>query len=72
MQNMSLFDLLPEEEASQWKPKKSTDWKWRFADYPKEKNGLKVFSCFACGGEVRWDTNWQVAMYSDAWKLTLA
>lgn len=30
--------------------KKSTDWKWTFADYPKEKNGLKVFSCFACGG----------------------
>ena len=28
----------------------STDWKWIFADYPKEKNGLKVFSCFACGG----------------------
>lgn len=21
-----------------------------FSDYPKEKNGLKVFSCFACGG----------------------
>ena len=47
---MSLFDLLPEEEAAQYKPKKSTDWKWTFADYPKEKNGLKVFSCFACGG----------------------
>ena len=31
-------------------PKKSTDWKWSFSDYPKEKNGLKVFSCFACGG----------------------
>ena len=30
--------------------KKSTDWKWSFSDYPKEKNGLKVFSCFACGG----------------------
>ena len=29
---------------------KSTDWKWSFSDYPKEKNGLKVFSCFACGG----------------------
>lgn len=29
--------------------KKSTDWKWSFKDYPK-KNGLKVFSCFACGG----------------------
>ena len=50
MNNMSLFDLLPEEEAAQYKPKKSTDWKWTFADYPKEKNGLKVFSCFACGG----------------------
>lgn len=47
---MSIFDLLPEEEAAQYRPKKSTDWKWTFADYPKEKNGLKVFSCFACGG----------------------
>ena len=47
---MSLFDLLPEDEAEKYKPKKSTDWKWTFADYPKEKNGLKVFSCFACGG----------------------
>lgn len=29
---------------------KSTDWKWTMKnDYPK-KNGLKVFSCFACGG----------------------
>lgn len=28
----------------------SNDWKWTFKDYPKEKNGLKVFSCFACGG----------------------
>lgn len=50
MQNFSLFDLLPEEEAKQYKPIKSNDWKWSFADYPKEKNGLKVFSCFACGG----------------------
>ena len=50
MENMSLFDLLPEEEAARFKPIKSTDWKWTFADYPKEKNGLKVFSCFACGG----------------------
>ena len=47
---MSLFDLLPEEEAAQYRPKKSTDWKWTFADYPKETNGRKVFSCFACGG----------------------
>lgn len=39
----SLFDMIDP-------PKKSTDWKWTFADYPKEKNGIKVFSCFACGG----------------------
>lgn len=29
---------------------KSDDWKWSFKDYPQEKNGLKVFSCFSCGG----------------------
>ena len=47
---MNIFDLMPEEEAASFKPKKSNDWKWTFSDYPKEKNGLKVFSCFACGG----------------------
>ena len=31
-------------------PQKSTDWKWSFKDYPEEKNGLSVFSCFSCGG----------------------
>lgn len=46
----TLFDLMTEEEQSIHKPKKSNDWKWTFSDYPKEKNGLKVFSCFACGG----------------------
>lgn len=50
MSEMSLFDFLPDEEAARFKPIKSDDWKWTFADYPKEKNGLKVFSCFACGG----------------------
>ena len=45
-----LFDFMPEEDAQAFRPQKSDDWKWRFADYPKEKNGLKVFSCFACGG----------------------
>jgi DNA (cytosine-5)-methyltransferase 1 len=50
MEELSIFDLLPDEEAKKYKPIKSTDWKWTFADYPKEKNGLKVFSCFACGG----------------------
>ena len=47
---MNLFDLLPEEDAKEYRAIKSTDWKWSFKDYPKEKNGLKVFSCFACGG----------------------
>lgn len=50
MQELSIFDFMPEEEAEQFRAIKSTDWKWSFADYPKEKNGLKVFSCFACGG----------------------
>lgn len=51
MRELSIFDFMPEEEAEQYRPKKSTDWKWSMAnDYPKEKNGLRVFSCFACGG----------------------
>jgi DNA (cytosine-5)-methyltransferase 1 len=53
MQNLSIFDILPEgdEMREAFAPKKSTDWKWTIAnDYPKEKNGLNVFSCFACGG----------------------
>ena len=51
MGELSLFDFLPKEEAIKYKPIKSTDWKWTMKDdYPKEKNGLKVFFCFACGG----------------------
>lgn len=50
MEQTTLLDFLPEEEARAYRPIKSTDWKWSFKDYPKEKNGLKVFSCFACGG----------------------
>ena len=47
---MDIIDLLGE-SGEHLKPIKSTDWKWTMAnDYPKEKNGLKVFSCFACGG----------------------
>lgn len=48
-EELSIFDFMDEKDAEKYKPKKSTDWKWTFADYP-EKNGLKVFSCFACGG----------------------
>ena len=50
MQELSIFDFMSEEAAAEYRPIKSTDWKWKFADYPKKKNGLKVFSCFACGG----------------------
>ena len=46
---MTLFKL-PQSVVDNYNRRKSTDWKWSFADYPKEKNGLKVFSCFACGG----------------------
>lgn len=39
------------------KKEKSTDWKWTMEnDYPL-KNGLTVFSCFACGGGRQWATN---------------
>lgn len=49
MEQMDIFDFL--DDGEKYKPIKSTDWKWTMAnDYPKEKNGLKVFSCFACGG----------------------
>lgn len=47
MEELNLFDLLP--NAEECKTNKSSDWKWSMKDYPK-KNGLKVFSCFACGG----------------------
>lgn len=46
----TIFDFLDDETSKKYRPTKSTDWKWSFKDYPKEKNGLKVFSCFACGG----------------------
>ena len=47
---LSIFDMMSEKERKKYTPKESTDWKWRLSDYPKEKNGIKVFSCFACGG----------------------
>ena len=51
LDELSLFDCLPEDEAKQYRAISSTDWKWTMQeDYPKQKNGLKVFSCFACGG----------------------
>ena len=52
---ISIFDLI--EDGEKYKPIESTDWKWSFKDYPKNKNGLKVFSCFACGGVAQWVIN---------------
>lgn len=41
------------EQINLFAKEKSNDWKWTMQnDYPKQKNGLKVFSCFACGGGV--------------------
>ena len=37
MEQSSIFDFMTEEEAKDWKPIKSNDWKWSFKDYPKEK-----------------------------------
>lgn len=48
MEQMTIFDLM--EDGHLYKPKVSNEWKWKLTDYPTEKNGLKVFSCFACGG----------------------
>lgn len=46
---LSFFDLY--EEFAQFKPKESREWDWGLADLQSvPKNGLKVFSCFACGG----------------------
>lgn len=48
---LSLIDLLPNDSLKEaLTPIKSSDWYWHFKDYPQKKNGLKVFSCFACGG----------------------
>lgn len=48
MEQIALWNM--SDDFNDLKPQKSTDWKWTMAkDYP-EKNGLKVFSCFACGG----------------------
>ena len=39
MEQIDIFDMMPEDMAKQYKPIKSTDWKWTMAnDYPKEKN----------------------------------
>ncbi len=48
---LSLIDLLPNDSLKEsLMPIKSNDWYWHLKDYPQKKNGLKVFSCFACGG----------------------
>jgi DNA (cytosine-5)-methyltransferase 1 len=49
MKQLALWDVHPA-ELKQYKAVSSNDWKWSLSDYPKEGNGIKVFSCFACGG----------------------
>lgn len=50
VKQLSIFEFMSDEEKEKYKPIESNDWKWTFSEYPQEKNGLKVFSCFACGG----------------------
>jgi DNA (cytosine-5)-methyltransferase 1 len=45
-----VFNYIADGQMTMFEKEKSEDWKWEFKDYPIEKNGLKVFSCFACGG----------------------
>lgn len=45
----TIFDYMSPDEKEIYAPKTATDWRWRYSDYP-ETNGIKVFSCFACGG----------------------
>lgn len=69
-EQLTLFDIM--EDGEKYKPIKSTDWKWQFSDYPTRKNGLKVFSCFACGGAAQWDINLQDAKSWGVARLTSA
>lgn len=48
MEQLNLWNEIGENFPN-LKEHESNDWRWSFSDYP-EKNGLKVFSCFACGG----------------------
>ena len=48
MHQTTIFDMLGA-EYDKYKTKESDDWCWQKKDYP-QSNGLKVFSCFACGG----------------------
>ena len=48
---MTLFDAISGEEFNEYKQTASNDWDWALADgYTETKNGINVFSCFACGG----------------------
>lgn len=47
---LNMFNLMSKKDKDKITPVDSEDWKWSFKDYPKRTNGLKVFSCFACGG----------------------
>lgn len=61
MNQVSLFDLLPEDDPMReaFAPKKSTDWKWSMKeDYPATKNGFKSILVFCLrGGVAQWDIN---------------
>lgn len=59
------------EQLSIFQKEISTDWKWSMAnDYPQKTNGLKVFSCFACGGGSTMAINLRGVKFQAVAKLT--
>ena len=43
MEQLDIFDMMGD-EGLQFKPIKSTDWKWTFADYERPTNNDKAHS----------------------------
>lgn len=65
MEQLGFWDI-DDQAFENMTPIKSSDWKWTFADYPKQTNGIKVFSCFACGGGQLWAISSLGARWLDA------
>ena len=55
MEQMSLFDFI--EDGEKYKPIRSTDWKWKFSDYPEERTESKCSLASLAVEVVRWATS---------------
>lgn len=43
------------------------NYKWNLKDAAFTKDKGTVFSCFACGGVVRWGTSWRKGFTVNGW-----